>query len=152
VETGRHDQARPPLLVRRADAAAEQHVATLLRDVPVDPGQVAELVRQRGVLVLSDVTLPQAAPPVAAAAFRIERRARTAELIGVGVLTAWRRRGLGRRLVTSALTVLRAEGVDRVQAWADPRSPGAALLASTGFVADNYTAGTRGGSRFLLLL
>ena len=44
--------------MRRADSAAEQQVATLLRDVPVDPGQVAELVRQRGVLVLSDVTLP----------------------------------------------------------------------------------------------
>lgn len=152
METGGHHQAKPPLLVRRAATAAGQHVATLLRDVPVDPGEVAELVRQRCVLILSDVTLPPTAPPVAAAAFRIERQARTADLIGVGVLGPWRRRGLGRRLLTSALTVLRAEGVDRVHARAHPGSAGASLLVSAGFVADNYTADSGGRIRFLLLL
>ena len=63
--------------MRRADAAAEQHVAALLRDVPVNPARVADLVRQRGVLVLSDVTLPPTAPPVAAAAFLIDPAARS---------------------------------------------------------------------------
>ena len=152
VETEGHDQARPPLLMRRADAAAEQHVATLLRDVPVNPAQVAELVRQRGVLVLSDVTLPPTAPPVAAAAFLIDPPARSADLSGVGVAKSWRRKGVGRRLLTSALTVLRAAGVDRVHAWALPTSQGASLLVSAGFIADDYTADSGGRIRFLLLL
>ena len=138
--------------MRRADAAAEQHVAALLRDVPVNPAQVAELVRQRGVLVLSDVTLPPTAPPVAAAAFLIDPPARSADLIGIGVATPWRRKGAGRRLLTSALTVLRAAGVDRVHAWAHPASGGASLLVSAGFLADDYTADSDGRIRFLLLL
>ena len=152
VETEGHDQARPPLLMRRADAAAEQHVAALLRDVPVNPARVADLVRQRGVLVLSDVTLPPTAPPVAAAAFLIDPPARSADLIGVGVAKPWRRKGVGRRLLTSALTVLRAAGADRVQAWALPASQGASLLVSAGFIADDYTADSGGRIRFLLLL
>jgi GNAT superfamily N-acetyltransferase len=152
VETERHEQGWPPLLVRRADAAAEEQVATLLRDVPVDPGQVAELVRQRGVLVLSDVTLPATSPPVAAAAFLIDPPTRSADLIGIGVAKSWRRKGVGRRLLTSALTVLRAAGVDRVRAWAHPGSQGASLLVSAGFIADDYTGDSGGRIRFLLLL
>ncbi len=123
----------------------------MLRDVPVDPGEVAELVRQRCVLVLSDVTLPPEAPPVAAAAFRIDR-VKTADLLGVGVLESWRCQGLGRRLLTSVLTVLRAEGVDRVHARARPGSQGASLLVSAGFIGDDYTADSGGRIRFLLLL
>jgi GNAT superfamily N-acetyltransferase len=152
MEAGGDDQAKPTLLVRRAAAAVEEHVAALLRDVPVDPAQVAEQVREREILVLSDVTLPPAAPPLAAAAFRIDRRAKVAHLTGIGVLEPWRRRGLGRRLLTSTLTVLRAQGTDRVQAWAQPGSPGASLLVSTGFVADNYTADSGGRVRFVLCL
>jgi len=64
----------PPLLVRWADPAGQQDVVTLLRDVPLAPREVADLMRLRGVLVLSDVTLPPSAPPLAAAAFRRERR------------------------------------------------------------------------------
>lgn len=106
MENGGHDLPHPPLLVRRAADLNEPHVAALLRDVPVDPAEVCELVRSRGVLVLSDVTLPPDAPPLAAAAFRVDPRARTADLIGIGVLELWRRQGMGRRLLTGVLTVL----------------------------------------------
>ncbi len=142
----------PPLLVRRATTAAAQHVAALLRDVPADSGEVAELLRRREVLILSDVTLPPTAPPVAAVAFRINRQCKSAQLIGIGVLEPWRRQGLGSRLLTCAMTVLRAVGVDRVQAWARPASQGASLLVNAGFVADDYTADSGGQIRFLLLL
>ena len=127
-------------------------MAALLRDAPLDPHAVAELVRGGTVLMLCDVALPPAAPPVGAVAFRVDERTRTAELAGVGVASAWRGRGLGRRLVTSALTALRAAGMERVHAWARAESPAAALLAGSGFVADNGTADSAGRSRFLLSL
>ncbi len=141
-----------PLLVRWADPAAEQHVATLLRDTGADPGEVTGLLRHRCVLVLSDLTLPPSAPPLAAAAFRIDRQDRTARLIAIGVLAARHRTGLGRRLLTGALTLLRAEGVDRVHAWAQPGTAGSSLLVSAGFADCHYTAHAGGPRRFLLLL
>jgi ribosomal protein S18 acetylase RimI-like enzyme len=152
VETGRRAPAAPPLLVRWAAAACERHVVALLRDVPVDPQEVAGLVRQRAVLVLSDVTLPRSAPPVATAAFRFDRPAKTAQLVGIGVAGPLRRRGLGRRLLTGALMVLRAEGFERVQAWAEPGGASAALLASAGFAAEGDAAQADGRVRFLLML
>jgi len=63
-----------------------------------------------------------------------------------------RRRGLGHRLLTGALTWLRADGLERVQACAARGGAGASLLASTGFTADHETARADGRSRFVLLL
>ena len=48
--------------------------------------------------------------------------------------------------------VLRAEGFERVQAWAEPGGAAAALLASAGFAADDGAARAAGHSRYLLLL
>ena len=141
-----------PLLVRRADPAAEQAVAALLREVPLGPREVAGLIRQRAVLVLSDVTLPPSAPPVAAAAFRFDRPTKTAHLVGIGVAGPLRGRGRGRRLLTGALMVLRAEGFERVQAWAEPGGAAAALLASAGFTTGGDSAQAAGRRGFLLLL
>jgi ribosomal protein S18 acetylase RimI-like enzyme len=141
-----------PLLVRRAPPTATEHVAALLRDVPVDPQEVADLVRIGTVLVLSDITLPPWTPPVAAAAFRFDPQGRTAELAGIGVLPALRRRGWGRRLLTGALTVLRAEGFERVHVSERPGGAGAALLAAAGFAMDGNVAEVDGPSRFVLLL
>ena len=124
----------------------------LLREVPVDPQEVAALTRQRAVLVLSDVTLPPSAPPVAAAAFRFDRPAKTAQLVGIGVAAPLRRRGLGRRLLTGALMLLRAEGFERVHACAAPGGAMASLLASVGFAIDEDTAQAGGRGRFLLRL
>jgi L-amino acid N-acyltransferase YncA len=62
-----------------------------------------------------------------------------------------RGRGLGRRLLTGALMVLRAEGFERVQAWAEPGGA-ADLLASAGFVAEGDAAQADGRCRFLLML
>ncbi len=144
--------AAPPLLIRRALPAAGQDVAALLRDVPVSPQELAGLLRQRGVLVLSDVTLPPAAPPVAAAAFRFDRPSKTAQLVGIGVAGPVRGRGLGRRLLTGALMLLRADGFELVQAWAEPGGAVAALLASAGFTASSHPAPAAGRCHFLLLL
>lgn len=141
-----------PLLVRRAGPADARHVTALLRDVPVDRREVADLVRRRGVLVLSDITLPPWAPPVAAAAFRLDRPGRIAELSGIGVAPALRRQGRARRLLTGALTLLRAEGYQRVHARAYPGSAGASLLAAAGFAADACAAGAAGHACFVLLL
>jgi GNAT superfamily N-acetyltransferase len=140
------------LLVRRAVPACEQHVVMLMGEVPVDPPEVADLVRQRAVLVLSDVTLSPSAPPVAAAASRFDWPARTAQLAGIGVAAPLRRRGLGRRLLTGSLMLLRAEGLERVHACATPATAAAALLAWAGFAADGDTAQAGGRSRFLLQL
>lgn len=125
-----------PLLVRRAVPAGERDVAALLREVPVDPVEVADLMRRHWVLVLSDLTLPPTAPPIAVAAFRLDRARSTAQLAGIAVRLHLRRRGLGHRLLAGALTWLRAEGVERVRTFAPSDGAGASLLASAGFVAD----------------
>jgi len=144
-------RATPTLLVRRAVLAGEQHVTALLRDVPVGTPEVADLIRHHGVFVLADLTLPLSARPVAAAAFRYHRPTATAQLAGIGVLVTWRRRGLGGRLLTGALTLLRAEGFAQVHAHAASGGAGASLLASAGFAADGATL-AGGCSRFALLL
>ena len=148
--TGGRGPVTPLLLARRAVAAAERDVVALLREVPLDAVEVAELMRHHRVVVLSDLTLPSAAPPVAAAAFRLHRRAGTAQLAGIGVAVHLRGRGLARRLLTGALMLLRAEGVKRVQACAAPGGVGASLLTSIGFTADHGTA--RADSRARLVL
>lgn len=151
METNPYVPDTPPLLVRRAGSACEQHVVTLLREVPVDPGEVVGLVRLRGVFVLCDVTLSPTAPPVAAAAFRFDRPAKTAQLVGIGVPQPLCGQGLGGRLLTGALMVLRAEGFERVQAWAEPGGA-AALLTSAGFAAGGDAAQADGRAHFMLLL
>jgi GNAT superfamily N-acetyltransferase len=150
--TAARNPAAPALLVRRADPAGQRDVAALLRDVPVDPAEVADLLRHHGVLVLSDLTLPSAAPPLAAAVFRLHRPAGTAQLAGIGVRPDMRRRGLGRRLLTGALTWLQADGFEQVHAVAAPGGAGASLLASAGFTADHGTDRADGRSRLTLLL
>ena len=152
METPGRGPAPPPLLVRRAVFACEQHVVMLLGEDPMDPREVAGLVRQRAVLVLSDVTFLPSAPPVAVAAFRFDWPTKTAQLAGIGVAAPLRRRGLGRRLLTGSLMLLRAEGFERVLAYAAPAGAAASLLASAGFSADGDTAQGDGRSRFLLQL
>ena len=124
----------------------------LLREVPLDGREVADLIRRRGVLVLSDITLPPWAPPVAAAAFRLDPPGRTAELSGIGVAPSSRQQGRARRLLSGALTWLRSQGYERIQARACPGSAGASLLAAAGFAADADAAAFAGRGRFVLLL
>jgi len=91
-------------------------------------------MRYHGVLVLSDLSLPSTAPPLAAVAFRLDRAAGIAQLAGIGVRMQLRRQGLGRRLLTGAAS---------------------SLLASAGFVAERDTAPTdpaNGRSRLVLVL
>ena len=90
-------------------------------------------MRDHGVLVLSDLSLPPTAPPVAAAAFRLDRAAGTAQLAGIGVRVDLRGRGLSRLLLTGALTWLRADGFEQVHAFAAGGGAGASLLASAAF-------------------
>ena len=142
----------PPLLVRRAEPAAERYVAALLQEVPVDPAEVADLIRDHGVLVLYDLTLPPTAPPLGAAAFRLHRRPGTAQLVGIGVRPDLRGRGLGRRLLTGALTWLRADGFEQVHAFTAAGGAGPSLLASAGFTAGHGTDRADGCSRLVLLL
>ena len=146
--------AASPLLVRRAGPAGERDVAALLREVPLDPWEVADLMRHHCVLVLSNLSLPPGAPPAAAVAFRLDRAARTAQLVGIGVPAQLRGRGLGRRLLTGALTWLRADGLEQVCAVAARGEAAASLLASAGFTAaDGQDAdGADGCSRLVLLL
>ncbi len=140
-----------PLLVRRADAAGEQHVAALLRPVLADRAELAGLVRQRGVFVLSDLTLPSSAPPVAAAAFRLDPVARTAQLTGIAVRLSLRRTGLGRRLLTSTLMLLWADGYQEVYARNMLCGADVPLLRSLGFTAERGGAEEDGGASRLIL-
>lgn len=146
------DRSAGPLLVRRAGLTGERDVAALLRDVPVDAAEVAELMRHHRVLILSDLTQPPTAPPAAAAAFRLHRSAGTADLAGIAVAVPLRRAGLGGRLLAGALTWLRAEGLEQVQAWATPGGAGASLLASGGFAVEHDAVRADGRRSFVLLL
>lgn len=153
--TASGNPAVPPLLVRRADPAGERDVVALLRDVPVDPGEVVDLMRHHGVLVLSDLSLPPTAPPLAAAAFRLDRAAGIAQLAGIAVRVHLRGRGLGARLLTGTLTWLRADGFEQVHAFVARGGAAASLLASAGFVAERDMAPTDpadGRSRLVLVL
>jgi GNAT superfamily N-acetyltransferase len=152
VDTNTSRSPGAPLLVRTAVLAGEPDVAVLLGAVPLDPVQVADLMRHHRVVVLSDLTLPPSAPPLAAAAFRLHWPARTAGLAGIGVAAGLRRRGLGRRLLTGALIWLQADGFERVQACAVPGGAGAALLASAGFTADRDPPHAGACRRFVLPL
>jgi len=143
--TGGRGPVTPLLLARRAVAAAE-------RDVPLDAVEVADLMRHHRVFVLSDLTLPEAAAPIAAAAFRLHGAAGTVRLAGIAVDVRLRRRGLAGRLLTSSLTLLRAEGFERVQARAVPGGAAASLLASVGFASDHGTARADGRTDLVLLL
>ena len=105
--------AAAPLPVRRADLAGERHVAALLREALFDTPEAADLIRHQRVLVLSGLTLPAAAPPLAAAAFSLHRRAGTAQLASIVVRPHLRRRPLSRRLLTGALTWLRQTASSR---------------------------------------
>lgn len=124
-----------PLLVRRPPESALNHVQALLRDTGVAAETVLAGVRAGSVLVLADVTLPPAAPPLAAVALRCHDD--EAELEAVGVVRVLRRRGLGRRLLTGTLTLLRSQGIRRVTAVSDIGTPTAALLADVGFSLDS---------------
>ena len=150
--TGGRGPVTPLLLARRAAAAAERDVVALLREVPLDAVEVADLMRHHRVFVLSDLTLPEAAPPIAAAAFRLHGAAGTVRLAGIAVDVRLRRRGLAGRLLTSSLTLLRAEGFERVQARAVPGGAAASLLASVGFASDHGTARADGRTDLVLLL
>jgi GNAT superfamily N-acetyltransferase len=152
--TATRTPAALPLLVRQADPAAERYVAALLQDVPVDPAEVADLMRDRGVLVLCDLSQSPTAPPLAAAAFRLDRPAGIAQLAGIGVRAHLRGRGLGRRLLTGALTWLRADGFEQVHAFAAGGGAAASLLASAGLTvgADQYANPADGPGRLVLLL
>ncbi len=129
-----------PLLVRRAPESALDHVVALLRDTGLAPERVVDAVGHGLVLVLADVTLPSAAPPLAAAAVRY--RDDEAELEAIGVVRGLRRRGLGRRLLTGTFTLLRSQGIRRVTAIARAGTPTAALLADIGFSSDSDASGS----------
>jgi GNAT superfamily N-acetyltransferase len=144
--------AWPLLLVRRADPAGEQHVTALLRPVVADRAELGGLVRQSSVFVLSDLTLPLSAPPVAAVMFRLDLRAGTAQLTGMAVRQSLRHRGLGRRLLAGTLTLLRAEGYRQVHAQIGPGDAGASLLRSLGFTAERGAAGDGTASCLILPL
>ena len=150
--TGGRGPVTPLLLARRAVAAAERDVVALLREVPLDAVEVADLMRHHRVFVLSDLTLPEAAAPIAAAAFRLHGAAGTVRLAGIAVDVRLRRRGLAGRLLTSSLTLLRAEGFERVQAHAAPGGAGTSLLASIGFTVDHGAARVDGRTCLVLPL
>lgn len=112
-------------------------------------------MRHHGVLVLSDLSLPPTAPPLAAAAFRLDRAAGIAQLAGIAVRVHLRGRGLGARLLTGTLTWLRADGFEQVHAFVARGGAAASLLASAGFVAERDMAPTDpadGRSRLVLVL
>jgi len=112
-------------------------------------------MRHHGVLVLSDLSLPPTVPPLAAAAFRLDRAAGIAQLAGIGVRAQLRGQGLGRRLLTGALTWLRADGFEQVHVFAARGPAAASLLASAGFVVERGAAPADpadGCSRLVLVL
>jgi len=112
-------------------------------------------MRHHGVLVLTDLSLPPTVPPLAAAAFRLDRAPGIAQLAGIGVRARLRGQGLGRRLLIGALTWLRADGFEQVHVFAARGPAAASLLASAGFVVERDAAPADpadGRSRLVLLL
>jgi GNAT superfamily N-acetyltransferase len=101
------------------------------------------------VFVLSDLTLPLSAPP---AAFRLDPVARSARLTGIAVRRSLRRKGLGRRLLTSAPMLLRADGYQEVYAGNMLCGAGVSLLRSLGCTAERGGAKDGGTSRLILRL
>lgn len=88
-----------------------------------------------GVFELNDVTRGPGAVPVAVALFYVDRPRRAARLEHVLVGPGWRRAGLGRRLLGEAAVLLRADGIESVEALSDTESPGGLFLRAVGFEA-----------------
>jgi ribosomal protein S18 acetylase RimI-like enzyme len=65
-------------------------------------------------------------------------------VLGMGVRAAYRRRGLGRRLVEACIAHARAAGISRIEleAWSS-NAPAIALYASLGFVREGLKRGAR---------
>lgn len=84
-------------------------------------------------MVLGDAALPPSAPPLAAIAVTVDLVGGGAEILAAGVVSTLRRRGLGRRLFDGTAMLLRSEGIQAVQAKAEPETLGAVWLGALGF-------------------
>jgi hypothetical protein len=116
------------LLVRRAPFETVYQLAALL-----PTAQLAGLAAEGGLLILGDIAQPSSTPPVAAVAFEFDRPARTARLVSIGVVDSLRRHGLGRRLFSGATMLLRAEGMERVEAQPGATTAPSLFLVALGF-------------------
>lgn len=119
------------LLVRRANREAADHVRRLLSS-HLGPGELDRLIAARQVLVLADVAAAPHAAPLGAVAFEADTGSRVARLRAIAVTGPLRHRGLGRRLLEDALTLLRSEGLEIVEAEVTAPAD-AAFLTAVGF-------------------
>jgi GNAT superfamily N-acetyltransferase len=121
------------LLARWAGPDSVDLLVPLLAGHGLSGGELRRLVAGGGVLVLCDVALPPSSPPLAVAAFDLDRRHPGACLRAVSVDRCSRRRGLGRRLLDSAMMLLRSQGFEEVEAAPPMGSDAARFLEAVGF-------------------
>ncbi len=121
------------LLVRRARADHLVGVAPLLAGSGLSTSELTHLAHAGGVVVLADVALPPATPPLAAVAIDLDWELRVGRLVAVGVAAPLRGHGLGRRLFAGLVMLLRSEGIERVDAHVPPGSQVAMFLTTVGF-------------------
>jgi N-acetylglutamate synthase-like GNAT family acetyltransferase len=123
------------LLVRRATGEVIDPVRRLLLS-QLQAGELDRLAAGRQVLVLADVASAPDAAPLGAVAFDVDTGRRVARLRAIAVTGPLRHRGLGRRLLEGALTLLRSEGLEAVEAEVTAPAD-AEFLTAVGFEPGN---------------
>lgn len=125
------EQIPDSLLVRRAGPDATRSLAAVMTSI--SGPELRDCAAAGGLFVLADVVWDAAVRPLAAAAFSLDMSGRRASLRGMAVPGDGSARRLGERLLAGAAMLLRAEGIEAVEADAG-KSPGlAGLLRSAGF-------------------
>jgi hypothetical protein len=146
MECGRNqDQPGIPatVLVRRAGPEAAHAAVALLGEWGLARAELAACAAEGGLFVAEDVASRQPLEAVAVAAFRVDRASRRARLLALG-LRKLEPGGLIQRLMTGAAMLMRADGVEAIEAAIGAGVPDERVLLESGF-------GETGGTHLLYL-
>lgn len=126
------DSGTPPsLLVRRAGRDPIEWAEAVLGSGAASRADLEDCAAAGGLFVLAEVAWEPSETPLAAAALQIDREGRRARLMVLDVAERDRYQDLGRRLLEGVGMLLRADGIEAVEASADPALT--SLLRSFGF-------------------
>jgi hypothetical protein len=136
------------LLVRRIEPDRLDPVLPLLAVSGIERTELSRLAATRGVVGLSDVALPPTVAPLAALAVDVDTGRRVARIVAIGVAGPRQRQGLGRRLVNGTAILMRATGIERLEAVVPAFGTLAAFLGALGFAPQDGSDDESGLCRF----
>jgi hypothetical protein len=144
VEHRRSENGNPTVLVRRVGPETAEAATKLLAGSGLSPDVLEACAAGGGLFVAEDVAAPRRVETLAAVAFGLDRGSRGARMLGLAC-SAEASAGLIRTLMSGAAMLMRADGIEVIEATIDPRSPKRRVLITSGF-------GETGGAHLLYWL